>query len=62
MLKDLTSLIIKHTVVSRQHLTPELAIRVINQTCPLWTASENQSPFKDPFWAFYWPGGQATAR
>ncbi|XP_030028524.1 electron transfer flavoprotein beta subunit lysine methyltransferase isoform X1 [Manduca sexta] len=62
MLRDLSSLIIRHTVVSRRHLTPELALRLITPACPLWTAREDESPFKDPFWAFYWPGGQATAR
>ncbi|KAJ8708598.1 hypothetical protein PYW08_009980 [Mythimna loreyi] len=62
MLKEATSLILKHTVVSRKHLTPELALRLITPDCPLWRATEEQTPFKDPFWAFYWPGGQATAR
>lgn len=72
MLKDLATLMVKHTVLSRRHLTPELAIRVVDQTCALWSLSSDctggpdqwpdQWPFKDPFWAFYWPGGQVTAR
>nr|XP_049706329.1 electron transfer flavoprotein beta subunit lysine methyltransferase-like [Helicoverpa armigera] len=62
MRKDLVSLILKHTVTSRRHLTPELALRLVTPDCPLWRATEDQVPFKDPFWAFYWPGGQATAR
>ncbi|XP_075985892.1 electron transfer flavoprotein beta subunit lysine methyltransferase-like isoform X2 [Anticarsia gemmatalis] len=62
MLKEITSLILKHTLVSRRHLTPELALRLITPDCPLWRAGEGDVPFKDPFWAFYWPGGQATAR
>ncbi|KAL0860651.1 hypothetical protein ABMA27_010000 [Loxostege sticticalis] len=62
MLKDLASLIIKHTAPSRRHLTPELVLRLITPACPLWRAKEEDIPFKDPFWAFYWPGGQATAR
>ncbi|XP_060807848.1 electron transfer flavoprotein beta subunit lysine methyltransferase isoform X2 [Amyelois transitella] len=62
MLKDVASLIIKHTAPSRRHLTPELVLRLVTPSCPLWTAKEDQVPFKDPFWAFYWPGGQATAR
>ncbi|CAH1641864.1 unnamed protein product [Spodoptera littoralis] len=62
MLKEAASLIMKHTVTSRRHLTPELALRLITPECPLWRATEDQIPFKDPFWAFYWPGGQATAR
>ncbi|KAL0811059.1 hypothetical protein ABMA28_010337 [Loxostege sticticalis] len=62
MLKDLASLIIKHTAPSRRHLTPELVLRLITPACPLWRAREEEIPFKEPFWAFYWPGGQATAR
>ncbi|XP_052758029.1 electron transfer flavoprotein beta subunit lysine methyltransferase-like [Galleria mellonella] len=62
MIKDIASLIIKHTVSSRHHLTPEIVLRLITSSCPLWTATEDQVPFKDPFWAFYWPGGQAAAR
>lgn len=62
MLKEAASLIMKHTVPTRRHLTPELVLRLITPECPLWRATEHQIPFKDPFWAFYWPGGQATAR
>ncbi|XP_026731223.1 electron transfer flavoprotein beta subunit lysine methyltransferase-like isoform X2 [Trichoplusia ni] len=62
MLKEMTSLILKHTVATRNHLTPELVLRLITPACPLWRATEAEVPFKDPFWAFYWPGGQATAR
>uniref|UniRef100_A0A2H1WVT4 SFRICE_034037 n=1 Tax=Spodoptera frugiperda TaxID=7108 RepID=A0A2H1WVT4_SPOFR len=61
MLKEAASLIMKHTVTTRRHLTPELVLRLITPECPLWRATEEQIPFKDPFWAFYWPGGQATA-
>ncbi|CAK1589868.1 unnamed protein product [Parnassius mnemosyne] len=62
MLKNLTAQILRHTAPSRQHLTPEIALRLITPSCPLWSAPVEDSPFKDPFWAFYWPGGQATAR
>ncbi|XP_026315942.1 electron transfer flavoprotein beta subunit lysine methyltransferase-like [Hyposmocoma kahamanoa] len=62
MLKDLTSMVLRHTRPSRRHLTPELILRLITPECPLWNATEDQLPFKDPFWGFYWPGGQATAR
>ncbi|XP_047996646.1 electron transfer flavoprotein beta subunit lysine methyltransferase-like isoform X2 [Leguminivora glycinivorella] len=57
-----SSLILQHTVLSRAHLTPELALRLITPECPLWTARAEELPFPDPFWGFYWPGGQATAR
>ncbi|KAM3958020.1 electron transfer flavoprotein beta subunit lysine methyltransferase [Aphomia sociella] len=62
MFNDIASLIIKHTAPTRRHLTPELVLRLITPACPLWRATEDQVPFKDPFWGFYWPGGQAAAR
>lgn len=62
MLRDISAAIIRHTALSRRHLTPELVLRLITPECPLWRAKEDESPFRDPFWAFYWPGGQATAR
>ncbi|XP_066996439.1 electron transfer flavoprotein beta subunit lysine methyltransferase isoform X2 [Anabrus simplex] len=55
-------LIKKHTVVSRNHMTPEINLHLITPSCPLWTARPGETPFKDPFWAFYWPGGQAVSR
>ncbi|CAE1225622.1 ETFBKMT [Acanthosepion pharaonis] len=31
--------------------------------CIIWfEAREDHCPFQDPFWAFYWPGGQVLAR
>uniref|UniRef100_A0A1E1WAJ1 ETFB lysine methyltransferase n=1 Tax=Pectinophora gossypiella TaxID=13191 RepID=A0A1E1WAJ1_PECGO len=65
MLRDLSKLateIVRHTAVTRRHLTPELSLRLVTPACPLWTAQEHELPFQDPFWAFYWPGGQAAAR
>ncbi|KAI8423894.1 hypothetical protein MSG28_012892 [Choristoneura fumiferana] len=56
------AVILRHTVTSRAHLTPELALRLITPACPLWRAGGDQLPFPDPYWGFYWPGGQATAR
>ncbi|XP_075217582.1 electron transfer flavoprotein beta subunit lysine methyltransferase-like [Lycorma delicatula] len=50
------------TMLSRDHLTPEIELHLITPDCYLWSASEEQSPFQDPFWAFYWPGGQALSR
>ncbi|OWR45671.1 putative Ribosomal protein L11 methyltransferase, partial [Danaus plexippus plexippus] len=59
MLKFKT-LFLQHTALTRNHLTPEILLRLVTPGCPLW--SSRDSPFEDPFWAFYWPGGQATAR
>ncbi|XP_049812617.1 electron transfer flavoprotein beta subunit lysine methyltransferase-like isoform X2 [Schistocerca nitens] len=53
----------QHTEVSRDHLTPEIALHLITPSCELWKCKDQaQVPFSDPYWAFYWPGGQAVAR
>lgn len=54
--------IIAETELSCEHLTPELKLHLITPACRLWTSPPSQSPFLDPFWAFYWPGGQAVSR
>ncbi|KAG7158870.1 Electron transfer flavoprotein beta subunit lysine methyltransferase-like [Homarus americanus] len=54
--------IIDETDLSSDHLTPELQLYLITQSCRLWTSHPQHSPFLDPFWAFYWPGGQAVSR
>ncbi|XP_042858986.1 electron transfer flavoprotein beta subunit lysine methyltransferase-like isoform X2 [Penaeus japonicus] len=54
--------IIQETEPSRDHLTPELCLHLITQSCRLWKAQPEDSPFPEPFWAFYWPGGQAVTR
>ncbi len=53
---------IRNTVSSRDSLTPELAFRLITETCPMWMATPESCPMPDPYWAFYWPGGQAITR
>uniref|UniRef100_A0A9J2PD34 ETFB lysine methyltransferase n=1 Tax=Ascaris lumbricoides TaxID=6252 RepID=A0A9J2PD34_ASCLU len=54
--------ILRNTCKSRESLTPEIALRLITETCPMWMATPDQCPLHDPYWAFYWPGGQALAR
>nr|CAD7459968.1 unnamed protein product [Timema tahoe] len=54
--------ITENTQVSRDHLTPELSLHLITPSCKLWSANPIDVPFADPFWAFYWPGGQALSR
>ena len=59
-----------NTEVSRDHLTPELALRLITPKCRLWSLPYDEEESKcdksagvtDPYWAFYWPGGQALTR
>ncbi|XP_074658600.1 electron transfer flavoprotein beta subunit lysine methyltransferase-like [Tubulanus polymorphus] len=60
--------IVDETELTNDHLTPEFGLRLITPNCRLWTAdpigsTENGgSPFPEPYWAFYWPGGQALTR
>uniref|UniRef100_A0A1B6IMP9 ETFB lysine methyltransferase n=1 Tax=Homalodisca liturata TaxID=320908 RepID=A0A1B6IMP9_9HEMI len=49
-------------VTNKHFLTPELSLRLVTPNCPLWKASYEECPVPDPFWAFYWPGGQALTR
>jgi predicted nicotinamide N-methyase len=54
-----------HTVLARPPLVPEIALHLANEITPIWHASEawlEQANIEPPFWAFAWPGGQATAR
>lgn len=50
------------TIVSSDHLTPEIKLHLITEQCKLWHSPADQCQFNDPFWAFYWPGGQAISR
>ncbi|XP_076823864.1 electron transfer flavoprotein beta subunit lysine methyltransferase-like isoform X2 [Clavelina lepadiformis] len=60
--KKFISQIKQHTVVSRHHLVPEIQLYLITPECPHWHLPEKYCAFKDPFWAFFWPGGQAVTR
>ncbi|KAK7873252.1 hypothetical protein R5R35_011326 [Gryllus longicercus] len=59
---EIEKLIKQYTCVTRNSLTPEIALHLITPSSSLWTSSIENIPFKDPFWAFYWPGGQALTR
>ena len=54
--------ILQNTEITRDHLTPEIPLRLITPSCSLWHATADQCPYPDPFWGFYWPGGQALTR
>ncbi|MBN3295265.1 ETKMT methyltransferase, partial [Amia calva] len=43
-------------------MTPEIQLRLFTPTCRFWHARPELWPFTDPYWAIYWPGGQALAR
>ncbi|KIH44144.1 hypothetical protein ANCDUO_25840, partial [Ancylostoma duodenale] len=54
--------ILRNTLISSESLTPELRLRLITEQSSLWRSTPDLCPFVDPFWAFYWPGGQAVTR
>lgn len=43
-------------------LTPEIKLRLFTPSCRFWTERPELWPFSDPYWAIYWPGGQAISR
>lgn len=49
-------------IVNGQSLTPEISLRLFTVKCRFWTERPELWPFPDPFWAIYWPGGQALSR
>uniref|UniRef100_A0A182WIT7 ETFB lysine methyltransferase n=1 Tax=Anopheles minimus TaxID=112268 RepID=A0A182WIT7_9DIPT len=61
--------ILSNTVLSRQHMTPEIALHLITPECAIYHqpvgAGSNGADTgfsADPFWGFFWPGGQAITR
>ena len=54
-----------HTILGRSPLVPEIALYLAAEITPIWQATEDWLATRNiapPFWAFAWPGGQATAR
>jgi predicted nicotinamide N-methyase len=54
-----------NTTVARGALVPEIALHLATEITPIWQATEtwlDERNVEPPFWAFAWPGGQATAR
>ncbi|HEV7265262.1 MAG TPA: 50S ribosomal protein L11 methyltransferase [Falsiroseomonas sp.] len=52
-------------MIARAPLVPEIALHLATEITPIWQASEEwlkERNIEPPFWAFAWPGGQATAR
>ncbi|XP_045894495.1 electron transfer flavoprotein beta subunit lysine methyltransferase [Micropterus dolomieu] len=53
----------EHTeIVGEQSLTPEVKLRLFTTNCRFWRERPELWPFGDPYWAIYWPGGQALSR
>ncbi|XP_056138236.1 electron transfer flavoprotein beta subunit lysine methyltransferase [Lampris incognitus] len=60
---DIRKFIVDNTeIVGDKSLTPEIKLRLFTPNCTFWDARPEIWPFSDPFWAIYWPGGQALAR
>ncbi|XP_070572562.1 electron transfer flavoprotein beta subunit lysine methyltransferase-like [Ptychodera flava] len=61
-IEDIDEFIHQNTKISINHLTPEIKLRLITPECKLWTSPHEDCHVSDPFWAFYWPGGQVLTR
>jgi len=54
-----------NTMPGTAPLVPEITLHLAIQITPIWQATEDwlrAQNIEPPFWAFAWPGGQATAR
>ncbi|XP_055963800.1 electron transfer flavoprotein beta subunit lysine methyltransferase [Sorex fumeus] len=49
-------------VTSQGSLTPEIRLRLLTPRCKFWWERAERWPLADPYWAIYWPGGQALSR
>lgn len=49
-------------VTNRGSLTPEIQLRLLTPRCKFWWERADLWPHSDPYWAVYWPGGQALSR
>ncbi|XP_059916838.1 electron transfer flavoprotein beta subunit lysine methyltransferase [Gadus macrocephalus] len=60
---DIGRFIVENTeIVGEDSLTPEIKLRLLTAKCRFWHANPVLWPLPDPYWAIYWPGGQALAR
>ncbi|KAM3924146.1 electron transfer flavoprotein beta subunit lysine methyltransferase [Leptodactylus fuscus] len=58
----LQSFILHNTEVVTDHLTPEIKLLLLTPRGKYWHLRPEHWPYGEPFWAIYWPGGQALAR
>jgi predicted nicotinamide N-methyase len=62
---DADAFVRRHTAQGQAPLVPELTLWLASEITPIWQATEDwlaEQNIAPPFWAFAWPGGQATAR
>merc|ERR1711990_922139 len=50
------------TEITSNHMTPELKLALVTPDSKFYHSKPDGFPFPDPYWAFYWPGGQALTR
>jgi len=43
-------------------MTPELELALVTPDCAAYRQKPEKFPFQEPYWAFYWPGGQVLTR
>ncbi|XP_019749639.1 electron transfer flavoprotein beta subunit lysine methyltransferase [Hippocampus comes] len=61
--ESITKFISENTEIVVDHnLTPEIKLRLFTPNCRFWFERPEFWPFEDPYWAIYWPGGQALSR
>lgn len=61
--ESITKFISENTeIVGDHNLTPEIKLRLFTPNCRFWFERPEFWPFEDPYWAIYWPGGQALSR
>ena len=53
-------------IVSKQFLkrlsNTHAKLLLVTRQCEFYHSQPDKFPFPDPYWAFYWPGGQALTR
>nr|XP_056702125.1 electron transfer flavoprotein beta subunit lysine methyltransferase [Euleptes europaea] len=49
-------------ITNSGNLTPEIRLRLLTPHCRFWKEKAALWPYKDPYWAIYWPGGQGLSR
>lgn len=62
---DHAAFIRRETAIASPPLVPELTLYLASEITPIWHATEAalaREGVDPPYWAFAWPGGQATAR
>lgn len=61
--ENIRRVILENTEIAGQHsLTPEVKLRLLTPNCRFWRERPELWPLDDPYWAIYWPGGQALSR